>query len=548
MHPALFKLMVLSTRGVFRRTFRGVKTFRGAFLLLFTIGLVVMFLGPSLLASTMMRRHTGLSQFTGLAEPYLPLFILGFCLLLVFGPVGELAFSFRPAEVDFLFPAPFHRRELLIYKLAKMLLSTVFAALIGSVSFLIYLHSWLSAFVGLLLTLAFTQLVALVAALASQIVAELAYTLSRKLIWMAVAGLIAGGLAQMLWQAPVQSVAELAHHFRSTWTGMVLLAPFEVFSHAILAEAWFPDLVCWAAAAAAIDLGLLALILRLDTDYLEAAAAASQKLYERMQRARQGGGFAPQASKHASRLRVPRLPWLGGAGPLAWRQLLLAMRTSRYVIVFSLGTGVVLLVLAVALGRAGPGADMVPRMGIAFLAYLTFLFTMQVPWAFRGDIDHIDFLKTLPIAPVALATGELAGGVVVLVAIQLVLLACQLATGANPTIVLAAAAFIVPFDVLMLAMNNLLFLIYPVRIAPGTSADFQLFGRLMLFMLLDFLILIPTLGIPAAIGAIAFFVSGLYWPAFAVTSWLVLVAELPLLLILLSWTFQRFDPSTETPA
>ena len=43
-----------------------------------------------------------------------------------------MAISFRPAEVDFLFPAPFHRRELLIYKLAKMLLGTVFMALIFS--------------------------------------------------------------------------------------------------------------------------------------------------------------------------------------------------------------------------------------------------------------------------------------------------------------------------------------------------------------------------------------------------------------------------------
>ncbi len=29
--------------------------------------------------------------------------------------------------------------------------------------------------------------------------------------------------------------------------------------------------------------------------------------------------------------------------------------------------------------------------------YLTFIFSMQLPWAFRGDLDHIDFLKTLPV-------------------------------------------------------------------------------------------------------------------------------------------------------
>ena len=53
-------------------------------------------------------------------------------------------------------------------------------------------------------------------------------------------------------------------------------------------------------------------------------------------------------------------------------------------------------------------------------------------------------------------------------------------------------------------MNNLLFLIYPVRMVQTNSADFQLMGRLMLLMLLQFLILIPSLGIPAAVGGIAF--------------------------------------------
>ncbi len=38
-------------------------------------------------------------------------------------------------------------------------------------------------------------------------------------------------------------------------------------------------------------------------------------------------------------------------------------------------------------------------MGIGFMAYLTFIFSMQLPWAFRGDIDHMDFLKSLPVAP-----------------------------------------------------------------------------------------------------------------------------------------------------
>ena len=125
---------------------------------------------------------------------------------------------------------------------------------------------------------------------------------------------------------------------------------------------------------------------------------------------------------------------------------------------------------------------------------------MQLPWAFRGDIDHMDSLKTLPVAPLALAAGELAGGVLVLAVIQFVVLAALLAAGGNPAVIMTAAAFLVPFDVLMLGVSNLLFLIYPVRLVQTNAADFQLMGRMMLLMLLQFLILIPSLGIPAAIG------------------------------------------------
>ena len=93
-----------------------------------------MMVGPSVFAAVAMRGHPGMPQFSGWLEPYLPIMILGFCLLIIFGPAGEMAISFTPAEVDFLFPAPFHRRELLIYKLAKLFIGAVFVALIFSMS------------------------------------------------------------------------------------------------------------------------------------------------------------------------------------------------------------------------------------------------------------------------------------------------------------------------------------------------------------------------------------------------------------------------------
>jgi hypothetical protein len=92
-----------------------------------------------------------------------------------------------------------------------------------------------------------------------------------------------------------------------------------------------------------------------------------------------------------------------------------------------------------------------------------------------------------------------------------------------------------------------LFLIYPVRFAQGTSADFQVVGRMMLFMLLQFLMSIPALGIPLGFAGLAYVLTDFSMPAFAVTAWVLLTAEVPLWLFLLASMFERFDPGTETP-
>jgi len=547
MHPALSKLLLLSIKAAFRRMFRGARSVRGAFLLLFTIGFLSLMIGPSL-AVALMRGRPGGPVMTGWVDPYLPLMLLGMCVLFVFTAAGERALYFTPAEVDFLFPAPFHRRELLIYKLSKTMLGVLLMALIFATSFLIYLPSWLSAFVGIVLTLLLVQFLAMVTSFLGQIVAEHAFTARRQLILLGIGVLVAAGLAQVLWQTPVQSVAEIAERFRESWTGRVLLAPLDIFSHAILAKEWFPDLLCWSAAAAAIDLGLLALILRLDADYLESAATISQKVYDKLQRMKQGGGFVLPASQKAARIRVPPFPWLGGCGPQAWRQLLLAVRKSKYALMLITFIGGGLLVVAFFGPRQANNIPMMSILGNGLLTYLTFLLTLQVPWAFRGDIDHMDCLKSLPVAPLALAVGELAGGVIILAGIQFLVLAGLTLARGDLVVNLVGLAFLLLFDVLMLALSNTLFLIYPVRAVPGVSTDFQFLGRVMLFAMLQMLILIPCLGIPAAIGALAFVLSGYSLPAFLATSWVVLAAELPVALVALASRFDRFDPSLHMPA
>ena len=113
---------------------------------------------------------------------------------------------------------------------------------------------------------------------------------------------------------------------------------------------------------------------------------------------------------------------------------------------------------------------------------------------------------------------------------------------------LVAAAFCPPFNGLLLGLNNLLFLLYPVRHPTGTTFDFQMFGKMMLFFFLQVILLLPLIGIPAALGGAAYFLAGSSWPAFAATAWVLLAAELLPVVVGVAWAFDRFDVSTQTPA
>jgi hypothetical protein len=111
---------------------------------------------------------------------------------------------------------------------------------------------------------------------------------------------------------------------------------------------------------------------------------------------------------------------------------------------------------------------------------------------------------------------------------------------------LAVLAFAPPANMLLITSNNLMALLHPVRLI-STSPDFQLIGRWILSLMIRMLILVPGVGIPVLFGVFTKPITGLAWLG-TLTSWSVLLAELPPLVMLAAWAYGRFDPGTETPA
>src|SRR3954469_17865102 len=150
MHRGLIKLIRLQLRAVFRRMFRGVKTVRGA--IFFTIGAVmfVSWFSSTIMGAVMIKHEDPQRVLT-----YFPLAMLAFCLTTLITTAGERAVAFSPAEVDFLFPGPFSRRQSLAYKIVRSAFAAIFTATLFSFVFLRYAQFWLSGWVAIFLALIF---------------------------------------------------------------------------------------------------------------------------------------------------------------------------------------------------------------------------------------------------------------------------------------------------------------------------------------------------------------------------------------------------------
>lgn len=550
MHPALWKLMRLTNWASWRMLFRGARTLRGAVMLLLILGGLVFYAVFLIGLTFILERSPEAEEYIGRAGQYFSVAILLIFLQSVLNSrsVGHLYFT--PSEIDFLFPGPFTRRDLLLYKLIRWGIGIVVGSLIVALSPLsLAFRGRLPTFVGVALAMVFVKLSGLAVMLTRLMIAEAAHTMMRRIALAVVGMLVATGLAQVYGRSSGIAYTALASDFESTSMGRILLSPFVVFRNAAMAERWFPDLLIWGTVGVAIDGALVALVLRLDADYLEWSTAISQWVYETAQRARRTGGMVVTAGRRPGR-GLPRLPWLAGAGPVAARQIILTARLSRGVVTLIVLGGLILLGWTWFRPGGAVGGIPAPRFGLGVLAYIMCIFQLALPVAFRGDLDHLDVLKSLPIRPAAVAAGELAGCAAVFAAIQLVAMGVYgVITGTLGTPTIAVAMLLFPVNMIILGVSSLAFLIYPVRrTQPGAAADANTLGRGLMNLVIQGLMMFPLLGVAAGLGAVAYFVRGQSLLAMTATAMAALAAEIVPLTLLVGLAFDRFDPSTETPA
>ncbi len=547
MDRGLWLLLELRFRGWLRRFGRGLRTVRGALLLGFMALLLFCWLS-SLISSLFLAPGALRTVDPSVVQRYGPAVLLAYCLLMVLTTAGEKALSFTPAEVNFLFPGPFSRRQLLAYKVVSSLLLALPAALFLTLCTASY-APWLpAAFVGALLTITLLQLFAIVVALVFSTVGEQTRHRGRRLLLLALVALAIGTVLWVRRQVPGGDLGALAEQVEQAPTFQALLTPFRWFVRTFTADN-LADLARWGTCGLAVDVGLLTLVFVLDAHYLEAAAAASERHYALLQRLRgSSAGTIPIVGPRKAGFSLPDLPRLGGVGPIAWRQMLTALRSLRGLLVL-VALLAIFLVQPVVFGARSRPPDAVLGRVLAGMAFGLSIFLMQMlPFDFRGDIDRMDVLKSLPISPLAVVVGQLVTPVVLSGVVQLLGLLAIEATlgGLGPRILVAAALFVLPFNALLFAVVNLLFLLFPTRMTPTSAGDLQLIGRQTLLVFAIWLSLMILLGIPAGLAAIVYLVAR-SWPITLAFAWLLLAFEVAGLLPLLVLAFRRFDVARDTP-
>ena len=537
MDAALNQLLLLRLRGGLRHRLTQLASLRGAIFVLGSAGVIWLIMGSGLMTPGGEASRFGLQdpgQLRAHVLDFLPLALLGAFIFTICASTGP-ALHFSPNEINFLFAGPFSRRSLVLYKICAYFTGAVLSAAIFAFLIPDRASSGLAAFVGSLMTLLFVQLSSAAFNTFALAFDDSRFMRARQPVIVAGCVLVAA-VALYMTASTDKTIFAVLTEFRHSWFGTIVLAPFAIFAKLFVAQNVFPELLLWSACALAINAGLLLVIIRFDGRAADHALLASSRLSNRWARMRQGASF--WASEKTTGRSVKRSPVIGGAGPIAWRQAINAIRNSGRVVLAFFAVAFMTGPLIASTGSPSAATGMI---GLLYF-FIAFMMPRSLVCDFRGDLANMELYKSLPIAPWRICAGQLATPVLLSTAITLVMLSSILLffDGPAPLLLIALPAFALPVNLLIYGLENLIFLLFPSKLLPVGRADFEFIGR----MLVDFVaktIVIAGVGSASFVaGLLALEAGGKSWTWFVAASWLTLTLFGLAILPLLAFAFRRF--------
>jgi ABC-2 type transport system permease protein len=396
-------------------------------------------------------------------------------------PVDSGLLEFSDAELQFLFPAPVSRRQLLIHRLLRSQLGILFGALIIAVASpptLGVSRLRLSIAAWMLMVTAKIYFTGVTLARARL---RAGHARVRRVAWLPIAVIVAAvavvgsAIAREALRSMPQGPQDVAlmigravqsgPAYFALWPAMALVQP--------LFAAWPQPYLTSVACALAVLAVIAVWVLLSDEAFQEAVATFAER---RSQEPAQKGGIIYTVRSTGWTLAPVGRPEMA----FVWKA---ALQTMRMVDRRSLTRTVVILVLltiaAASLGRANGLAALLGAFAFAGTAFTIVLAPQVLRIDLRQDLRHLELLKTWPIKASAVVRGELLWpGVVITAAAWTMLAAATYLSGTMLSRVSigwrmsggAALAILAPSVVFsQLTIHNAAALIFPAWVPLGNQ-------------------------------------------------------------------------------
>jgi ABC-2 type transport system permease protein len=323
-------------------------------------------------------------------------------------PFDSGLLDFSESEVQFLFPAPVSRRQLLVHRMLRsqlgMLFGSVVVAVVSPVGGLRRVQVALGTWLLMATTKVYFTGISLSRARLGSAVTH-ARRVARLPVVVLLAGL--GIVAAQLWRAwvasPPASVREwmlLLGSLSTSGASGAVLWPFVAVARPLFA-AWPAPFFYALAQSAVVLVAVVAWVLASDEAFQDAAADATAKR-ETRQAVQKGTAFRARAT--GLRLNLTGRPELA----FAWKAALQTLRiVDRRSILRLVAIVVSLSFAAGSIGRANGFAAVLGAFALVSTAFTVLMAPQALRIDMRQDLQHLEVLKTWPVRASAVVRGEM---------------------------------------------------------------------------------------------------------------------------------------------
>lgn len=469
-------------------------------------------------------------------------------------------FEWTPAETELVRSAPITRTQLISYRMASIVQTSLIKACCFSIVMIPDLNIWAAGFLGMFLGLVLIDLIRVSSELFFHGLSTAGQWFCRLSVIGAILGFVGLGLFRSM--TGPESASDIASPggllflqnfvgelvaLGTTGVGASVLILFKPFVNVILADQFSATTLGYTLLSFLLVGAAGCLVYQLDAWMQFRTSVKERRAYQRGI-ASQNTAAASTGSRH---LRKVSVPWrMRGIGSIAWRQLLGAYHYRTTVLV-SLGLPTLLCCIPL-LADHNPYLMLVNVVaGAVFYSFL--LLPSALILDFRRDIDRMVVLKALPISPVAMTVGQLTAPVVICSAFQWSVLGIATMTG---KVILwqavVAAILLLPVNTLIFAIENFIFLLSPYR---RNQEGIDVFLRTILTFTSKGILFGVALALTvawmlgskaiAAMFSDSLMLAGL---VFAVGGWLMTATVAAGFVYGIVRLYSRFDPSQDGPA